>query len=215
MKLNIESSKLCLSSLIIILLISLSSCSKINMEWNIIGEIPENEKLQLTFKDNEGRYTDKWIKIKKEKIISIHKYESIIALENNSSYCVNIAWNRKTECLSVFVYPQEFYEETPDSYIVPEVDGNFYYCMEGYDEGLRRNYLIVSHDNVIEKQNTILPKPDNVKERLNDFEEDFAFCIQTEDKYSILHNGYIVKDKNDNYLLLETNCPGMNPLLLY
>ena len=69
MKLNIESSKLCLSSLIIILLISLSSCSKINMEWNIIGEIQENEKLQLTFKDNEGRYTDKLIKIKKEKII--------------------------------------------------------------------------------------------------------------------------------------------------
>ena len=168
---------LALSLISFAFIISFLSCSgeRKKIEWILVGNVPVSENIQIGITNANRNLRNKNLVVNKTKTIRINSGERISSLEHDSSLCVIIKQKKDFDVIEIYVYPSCNYIENEDAYIIEPVDMEIYYYIESFDDTVRKNYMLISKDNVIDKKAVINKQQGNLESLLKNFEDDFLY----------------------------------------
>lgn len=189
-------------------LLSCSDSVKNSVSWIDLTDGNAKGIIKLSFlTKNKTTYLIK-LKCLKSTIIGIDKDSVLYAVEYPSDFCLKI-YKPKIKNgepkLEIYSFPTQDVLELGDKYILKKEKNVIAYFVEIWDETLKRNYYILSKDNIIDKQTKINDSMQEIDKTMMNLDEDTACYCNDEQKFPIPYNGYVVKSPTDgSYVLLET-----------
>ena len=187
-----------LSLISFIFIISFLSCSGEikKIDWTLIADIPLSEKIVIGIRNENGNKRDKSLTINKTKLMRLKQNEKIFSLENDSSLCVILNQKKGFDVIEIYVYPCNNYTENETSYIVEPAENVEFYYIESFDYSIGKNYMIISRDNIIDKNAVMNEQQGNLEYLLKNFEADFLYYNADRQELALPYSGYIMKSKN-------------------
>lgn len=203
---HIRNYKIYLIGTIIFLFIS---CSQITVKINLHDFRTKNseEGITLFFSDASGRQTDRKI-YKDTEYLKLRPDMRYFGSENSNSFLSKIELVDDDEGgkeFEIYLYDKCNVKDDEKYYTVLPVENSVAYFVEYYDEQIKKNVVIISRDNYIDKKVHINENKIKIEDIISLLDHgDYAFSYKSGNRYFKVYNGLIVKGVNNSYISLST-----------
>jgi len=205
---SIKNCKICLISFFVFLFISCSTRNNVFIDWiDLTGGIAKGN-VKITLSDGHGNISYLNLDVQKTNSVKVKSNLTITGGEHLSYYNLEIYSPKKllnNSTIEIYLYPLQDVSQQENIFYLKQVKNVEAYFIELWDKKEKKNYYIISKDNIIDSNVVINKSISDFNYIIKNLHDDVAYYVNDEQEFPIPYNGYVVKSNIDNsYLFLST-----------